>query len=305
MVTRSIYRTYVLARLAYGLEALRLTPPQIDRLEKFHRFNLRLLQSLPDRVASSAVYLLIGLPPFEAILDMNIANLIGMIVNQESSTLHSVMQRQLSVKGLRSKSWFIYAAGRLAKYDLPSLRSLLESPPPLRVWKATAKKAILGHWTLRLQDDADTKPSIRYLRSRSCVLTEPHPVWKYSVSHPRQAVRACTKARLLTGTYTLQANRHRFNQHEVSAVCPTCGTGAENRLNFIRECRSYDQARATVDNQLTELVPGYLVMSQEARLQCILDPEPNVLDRARFELITARFLYSLHVLRTKRLREPA
>jgi hypothetical protein len=99
-VTRSIYQTYVMSRLTYGLEVLRISSKQMDTLEKFHKHNLRLLQSLPDRTAVSALYLLIGIPPLEAIIHMKIANLIGTIVNQPGSTLHELMLRQLPSRAL-------------------------------------------------------------------------------------------------------------------------------------------------------------------------------------------------------------
>ena len=302
VVTRAMYRTYVLPRLIYGLEALKLTQQQIDKLERYHRRTLRVLQSLPDRVANSAVYLLFGTPPLEATLDIHIANLLGRIANQRGSVLYDVMERQLAVKGPRSRSWFIYASRRLAKYkDLPSLHDLLQHPVDLTCWKVSVKQIILDHWTTVLQEDAACKSSLRLLQSKTCTLTDPHPVWKHSTDHPRHAVRAIVKARLLTGGYTLQANRHRFNQYEVSATCPVCSEGAETRLHLIRQCRAYAPARKIVDDQLAQLIHGYKDMTDEDKLQAILDPD-CVSDRARYELSTASYLYALHVHRTKELR---
>ena len=59
---------YVLPRLLYGLEILPLTRTQINLLEGFHRKSIRYsyMQSLPQRTAVSAVYLLISAYPIEA-----------------------------------------------------------------------------------------------------------------------------------------------------------------------------------------------------------------------------------------------
>ncbi|CAC5361769.1 unnamed protein product [Mytilus coruscus] len=55
----NIYKTYVVPRLIYGLEVLPMTKANIEQLEKFHRKNLRHIQSLPERTSNAAVLLLI------------------------------------------------------------------------------------------------------------------------------------------------------------------------------------------------------------------------------------------------------
>ncbi|CAG2223523.1 unnamed protein product [Mytilus edulis] len=56
-ISYQIYRTYVIPRLIYGLEVLPLTKSNLEDLEKFHRKNLRHLQSLPERTSNAAVLL--------------------------------------------------------------------------------------------------------------------------------------------------------------------------------------------------------------------------------------------------------
>jgi hypothetical protein len=41
---------------------------------------------------------------------------------------------------------------------------------------------------------------------------------------------------LLTGTYILQCNRSKFNQHEVNATCPLCQLEDEDTLHFLIKC---------------------------------------------------------------------
>ena len=56
---------------------------------------------------------------------------------------------------------------------------------------------------------------------------------------PNDAVavkRSIPKLRLLTGTYILQENRDRYNQHNVDATCTLCGVEHESRLHFLVEC---------------------------------------------------------------------
>jgi hypothetical protein len=93
--------------MTFGLESMIITPKQVQVLEKHHRHTLRRLLSLPERVASCAIYLLMGIPPMEAILDIKVLTLFGTITSHEDSILRQVAMRQLATKTLKSRSWFI------------------------------------------------------------------------------------------------------------------------------------------------------------------------------------------------------
>ena len=43
-----------------------------------------------------------------------------------------------------------------------------------------------------------------------------HPVWKTVRNSPKDIEKAAIKARILTGTYTLQANRSKFNPRKLA-----------------------------------------------------------------------------------------
>lgn len=62
----AIYRAYVLPGLLYGSEVINITKIKLQQLEKYHLNTLRHIQSLPKRIASSAVYMLLGVLPLEA-----------------------------------------------------------------------------------------------------------------------------------------------------------------------------------------------------------------------------------------------
>ena len=79
-----IYKTYVIPRLIYGLEVLPLTRSDIEQLEKFHRKNLRQLQSLPERTANSAVLLLLGALPIEAEIHKRVLSLLLALLTCEN-----------------------------------------------------------------------------------------------------------------------------------------------------------------------------------------------------------------------------
>ena len=61
--TIPIYRTYVIPRLMYGLEAITIKDKHLSKLDRYHRNTLRELQTLPTRTAKCAIHLLAGTPP--------------------------------------------------------------------------------------------------------------------------------------------------------------------------------------------------------------------------------------------------
>ncbi|CAC5407968.1 unnamed protein product [Mytilus coruscus] len=61
-----IYQVYVIPRLLYGLETLNLQNKDTVALCSFHLSTLKHIQSLPNRTATSAVYLLLGALPITA-----------------------------------------------------------------------------------------------------------------------------------------------------------------------------------------------------------------------------------------------
>ena len=75
---------------------------------------------LPNNVASIAPYLLLGLWPIQATIEMRALSFFrSMCSEQDSISLH-VIKRQLVVKNPDTSSWVIKVNDLLSKYDLPS-----------------------------------------------------------------------------------------------------------------------------------------------------------------------------------------
>ena len=131
---------------------------------------------------------------------------------------------QLSIKNTKYTSWFIYAARRLARYDLDATM-ILERTTGLLSF-------ITNYWTNNLREEVATKSSLWYIRLESCDLKRPHSVW----SSGGNTAENTQKARLLTGTYMLQSNKAAFNQFAIDATCPLCGESLEDRQHLILNC---------------------------------------------------------------------
>ena len=48
--------------------------------------------------------------------------------------------------------------------------------------------------------------------------------------------------KLISGTYILQKNKARFNQYEVSSLCPLCGIEPEDLMHFMLTCEKLEEA---------------------------------------------------------------
>jgi hypothetical protein len=126
------------------------------------------------------------------------------------------------------------------------------------------------------------------------------------------------KAKLLTGTYTLQANRAVFNQYEVDKTCPLCGMGPENRQHFMLECPSLQDVRNPYMDKIRHLLSREnqeefekIWGDNELCLQLILDSSVSTVSlvitseecRWQLEHITRSMCYALHNERAAILQE--
>ncbi len=132
VVSLHMWETFSRSRMLFGLETIHLKCKEVKLLTVYHKKFLKQIQSLPDRVATTAVYALLGAEPVETTLDIMHLRLLMQILHQPGSIEHDLASRQLSLKDDNSKSWFIQAKNILLKYDLPSIYSLLLDPPAKR-----------------------------------------------------------------------------------------------------------------------------------------------------------------------------
>ena len=215
-VCRRMISTYIIQRLLFGLESMILTDRQLQRLEVYLRQLLRQLQNFSDRVANSAVLLRIGIPPIAAQLHIRTLTFLGSIMCNEDSALRQIAIRQLVIKDFKSKSWFIYCARLLDKYELPSIHHLVCFTPTKTYWARLVKHNILSHWESQLQLEGAQKLSLQNLDISKTSSRHPHAVWTTTSCEVKDVTKARVKAKLLTGSYPLQTNKAKFNKSEVT-----------------------------------------------------------------------------------------
>lgn len=310
----SMYNTYVLPRLLYGLEIFILRQKDLSLLEHFHINFLRSIQAIPTRTSKSITHLLVGCRTITAELHLRQLSLLGCIIRSQNSTLLSLLYRQSVMKSEDSKSWFVHITDILEQYDLPKIEELRKSTLSKQQWKKQTKNAVDSYWTKSMVDDCYSKSTLEYCNFQTLKIGTLHPVWLDIPMNQKDIKRSSIKCRMITGTYILQSTSHKFNSKEVDPTCPLCITENEDIVHFLTTCNALHQYRSKYITELKNLFDGSLQKSWEllkndrillARL--ILDAsvliEPNIIPdcrvlRKNIESITRKLCFSLHCGRT-------
>ena len=309
LTSYKIWECFGLPRATYGLESVKLAKKDIDSLETYQRSLLKQLQSLPDRCATIPVYTLLGAKPMEVVLDIKALSFFGNMIRQKDSIEFQIIRRQLAVKDTDSASFTVTIRRILQKYDLPDAYELLINTPSKEKWKSMVKEATNNKYRKEISEELTNKSSLRYLALQEHPLDEPHPLYKHLGPDPHEIEKAAIKARLLTGTYTLQANRYKFNQNEIDKTCELCKLETEDREHFILNCTALEKTRQKDLQKLLEITPELKGANQQL-LQCILDSSHKDLDIQKhlsklqlqtMEKISRGLLYELHTQRTRML----
>ena len=307
IISKHIWSTYIIPRLTYGLEIVNITDKQIQQINSFQLKSLKQLQWLPDRCANVAVYLLVGAEPMEALIDKKVLTFFGQIIRDQNSLEYQIAMRQIAIYDLNSKSWFSRLKSTLAKYNLPSATKLMLEPPKKGIWKTICTKAVNKYWMDKFSEEKNSKSSLKLLSIKQLDIGKAHPIWKTIRPSPKDVEKASIKARILTGTYTLQANRAKFNQYEIDPTCPLCKDGAEDRLHFLLLCKATEEARIKFLSKLINLAREHLpevdIQMKEILLQLIVDSsdiiENNLELISEFESLGRELIFSIHCCHTK------
>ena len=279
VTSHQIYKTYVLPRLLYGLEILPLSKTHILALEKFHKNSLRIIQSLPERTATSAVYLLLGALPIEAEIHKRQLSLLHSILVCDNSRIKEVLNRQLSVNFDNKDSFFYRILKVLELYNLPSVPALIQQPPEKDKWKDMVSESVAEHWRESLVRDARCKTTLRFLAYENISIGEAHPVWSSTDNSIIDVRKAIVKARFLSGTCLLQSNLHRFSQYREDPMCKLCKQQEEDIFHVLLYCPllaevrgvEYKVLRDYVKNKVGPDVWCNVFTTKESIVQLIID----------------------------------
>jgi hypothetical protein len=271
-VSIHIWKTYITPRLTYGLESLVMGDGDIQQLESFYQKHIRALQHLPDSTAKPALYLLLGILPIEAVLHTRLLNFFMSIINRPASFEADIIKRQLAMKSKGSHSWTLYIQKTIRKYDLPSIYSLIETPPTKLAWKATVKSAVCHYWNLKLKEEAENMTTLSYLDTSQCsVEGKVHSNWQLGSKDPLTVYKASIKAKMLVQRYPIHSSR--TSGRKYGTPCPLCSEPQEDLEHFLLNCAQLQEARKTPILRLTALLYEHSSNPDALDIvQVILDP---------------------------------
>jgi hypothetical protein len=305
-----IYDLYVIPRLLYGVATWVKASKKINILGNFHTRTLKVMQGLPDKTADVGALYLMGALPLEASIHRLQLSLLWNGLSQDKSYIKNIISRQYILD--IPSTWTEETSLLLERYGLPTVAQLLLHLPSKQHWKTTVRNAVDTYWVEYLMKALETKSSLKYLCKDDFQLHHPHPLWKSSYGNTKHTRRAHIRAKLLTGTYTLQANRSRFNQNEVDPTCKLCSQGPEDREHFLASCPFSQDIRNSGLQDLLHIASSTPVQedirnvmkSKQGCAKLLLNPQSVLLmssmteeSKTAFERKATSICYSLHARR--------
>ena len=308
-----IYRTYVIPRLIYGLEVLPLTKGNIDQLEKFHRKNLRQIQSLPERTSNSAALLLLGALPIEAEIHKRSLSLLFSLITCDNGKIQDILNRQVSTNFDNKKSYFSRMVDVLEMYELPSIIQLQNNIPKKESWKKDIKERLSKFWTKKLMYDARNKSSLKFMSVDTMEMGKTHLVWNLRHQPRLEHRKAIVKARVMTGTYIFQTDKHKFTHYNVEPICQLCCRDNEDVIHFLTTCpvlslireKYFPEKRKEIMNKISPEKWNSIFRDKNTISQLIIDctKYKDVLGDEKLmdwiEQKTRNLIFQLHINRLK------
>ena len=231
-ISYKIYQCYVMPRLLYGLEVLPFTQSQINLLSKFHLDNLKRFQTLPTRVATCVMYLLLGALPLEAELHKSQLSLLYNILVSDNETVKELADRQKAVNLDNKLSYFSKVQDILDQYQLPHLRDLKGCMQTIEQWKFQIRTAIYNYWSCEPRNEACEKTTLCYMDVDSTKISLTHNVWSSLESSVAYVRKGIVQSRMIT----LQTSKHKFSKATVDATCKCCGLADEDITHMLLDC---------------------------------------------------------------------
>ncbi|KAK3094330.1 hypothetical protein FSP39_000374 [Pinctada imbricata] len=270
---------------------------------------------LPKRTADAAVYILACDIPIEGDLHIKILGKLGNIF-RSNGVERKLAERQLAMKEGNSASWFIYAKSILERYDLPSIYNLFESPPAKAEWNTLIRKKVVTTWIDKVTTEARSKSTLKHLCKAPYKKGTVHNLWRYASDDTIAVKKAGVKAKLVTGSYTLQADHTKFNKNDRPTTCTLCHNGVEDLYHFLLLCPALkirDQFLEKILDFLANKGLGDMFRDNRPLLtQIILDPSSSVVPCIlqsedalnTLESLSRGLCYAIHSVRSNLLQIP-
>ena len=95
-------------------------------------------------------------------------------------------------------------------------------------WKKMIMTSISSYWNELLLNQAHHMSSLKYLSKDNLRIGNLHRIYRTVKSSILDVRKCIIKTRMVKRTYTLQADRHKFNRYEVEPPCQLCNIELED-----------------------------------------------------------------------------
>ena len=133
---------------------------------------------------------------------------------------------------------------------MPPIYVLVDALPTKLAWKRGINLNIAGKWTNKLSEEVEGKSAMKLCNRDILKINGVHPVWSSLPAVTREVKKAQIKTRLLTGTYLLQSDMHRFSKKKDEQKCELCQIEQENMEHFLLRCPALNEKRKTTLSKL-------------------------------------------------------
>ena len=131
------------------------------------------------------------------------------------------------------------------------------------------RRHVNEHWKKEITQEAETKSTLKFLNKALYAPGKVHPIWTHCKHNSNSLLKAYAQVKLTCGSYVLQSVRAKFNQFQVSKLCPLCREEDETMQHFMLHCSELESTRASFISALCDLV---VCEDNEELLGLILDP---------------------------------
>ena len=176
-------------------------------LSQHYKVHLERLLKLHQATPAPVVFILAGCLPLQAQLHLKMLSILGQLsrLRAGDNILAVLASNFYSSATSNPKSWFGSVRKLCLQYRLPHPSEWLSYQPSKTQVKRITKSAVLQFWLAKLRDQADSLPSLQYLRTEYLGLTRCHPIFSTCGSSPWELEKATTQARFLSGRYRVEA----------------------------------------------------------------------------------------------------
>ena len=284
-VQLNIWSVYIKPALRSGLASLPVRPPAVKTLASFHLKILRGILKLSSHSPILPLHFLLGEPPIEAALHLDIMGLFWNTWANPQTKIHDIVKYIIMMSDSSSLTWSAHLRTLFIMYNLPDPLALLQGPLwPKQRWKDHTRAAVTSYHERQLREKARTNHKLEFLNVQTLGLSgKPHPTLTWIIT-TQDVVKARIHTKMLAGDYmcydTLSKDRGSDPQCRLClADCTPHPAPAETMTHLVAVCRATENTRTRILPDLLNIVAKYFPsnnilkeINHSTLTQFVLDP---------------------------------